>query len=54
MINILFLADDIVLEQKEIQKKKKKIIFKEILGKQLAKISYSDYRYVEKLKSHLV
>ena len=54
MINTLFLADDIVLEQKEEMKEnqieKENTIFKEILGQQQAKISYSNYKYVENIK----
>ena len=54
MINTLFLADDLVLEQKEEMKEnqieKENTIFKEILGQQQAKISYSNYKYVENIK----
>ena len=35
---------------KENQIEKEIIIFKEILGKQQAKISYSNYKYVENIK----
>ena len=54
MINTLFLADDLVLKQKEEMKEnqieKENTIFKEILGQQQAKISYSNYKYVENIK----
>ena len=54
MINTLFLADDLVPEQKEKMKEnqieKENSIFKEILGQQQAKISYSNYKYVENIK----
>ena len=41
MINALFVADHSITKQIE---------FKEILGKQQAKISYSNYKYVENIK----
>ena len=41
MINALFVADHSIPKQIE---------FKEILGKQQAKISYSNYKYVENIK----
>ena len=44
MINTLFVADYSIPKQKENN------IFKEILGKQQAKISYSNYKYVENIK----
>ena len=54
MINTLFLADDLVPEQKkkmkENQIEKENTIFKEILGQRQAKISYSNYKYVENIK----
>ena len=52
IINILFLADDIVPQQNQIEenhKEKESIIFKKLLGQQPVKITYSDYRYVEKI-----
>ena len=54
MINALFVADDSIPNQKEKIKEnqieKENTIFKEILGKQQAKISYSNYKYVENIK----
>ena len=50
MINTLFLTDDISPQKKEIQVEKDIIILQDILGKKQAKISYSNYNYVEKIK----
>ena len=52
IINILFLADEIVPQQDEItenHKEKESIVFKRLLGQQLAKINYSNYRNLEKI-----
>ena len=54
LINILFLADGPIPNQNKVIKEKQiereNTIFKEILGKQQAKISYSNYNYVENIK----
>ncbi len=54
MINALFLADDLTPDQiekiKENQIEKKSTIFKEILGQRQAKISYSNYKYLDNIK----
>ena len=54
MINALFVADYFIPKQKEKikenQTENENTIFKEILGKQQAKISYSNYKYVENIK----
>ena len=54
MINALFLADDPAPDQKEKIKEnqieKESTIFKEILGQRQAKISYSNYNYLENIK----
>ena len=50
MINTLFLTDDISPQKKEIQVEKDIIILQDILGKKQAKISYSNYNYVENIK----
>ena len=54
MINTLFVADDSIPNQtekiKENQTEKENTIFKEILGELQAKISYSNYKYVENIK----
>tara|TARA_Y100001954_G_scaffold219074_1_gene252853 strand:- start:157 stop:864 length:708 start_codon:yes stop_codon:yes gene_type:complete len=54
MVNALFVADYSIAKQKEKirenQIEKENTFFKEILGKQQAKISYSNYRYVENIK----
>jgi len=53
MINALFVADYSIPNQKENIKEnqieKENTIFKKILGKQQAKISYSNYKYVENI-----
>ena len=54
LINTLFLADDPISNQNKVinekQIERENTIFKEILGKQQAKISYSNYKYVENIK----
>lgn len=54
MINALFLADDPAPDQKEKIKEnqieKESTIFKEILGQRQAKISYSNYNYLDNIK----
>ena len=54
MINALFLADDLTPDQKEKIKEnqieKESTIFKEILGQRQAKISYSNYKYLDNIK----
>ena len=54
LINTLFLADGPITNQNKVIKEKQiereNTIFKEILGKQQAKISYSNYNYVENIK----
>lgn len=54
MINALFLADDPAPDQKEKIKEnqieKESTIFKEILGQRQAKISYSNYKYLDNIK----
>ena len=54
MINALFVAEYSNPKQKEKIKEnqieKENTIFKEILGKQQAKISYSNYKYIENIK----
>ena len=54
LINTLFLADGPIPNQNKVIKEKQiereNTIFKEILGKQQAKISYSNYKYVENIK----
>ncbi len=54
LINTLFLADGPIPNQNKVIKEKQiereNTIFKEILGKQQAKISYSNYNYVENIK----
>ena len=50
MINTLFLIDDIVPHNKENQIEKDIIILQDVLGKKQAKISYSNYNYVENIK----
>ena len=53
MINALFVADYSIPNQKEKIKEKQiekeNTMFKEILGKQQAKISYTNYKYVENI-----
>ena len=51
MINTLFVADDSIPKRRDEKNQiEKKYHFKEILGKQQAKISYSNYKYVENIK----
>jgi len=55
LINTLFAVDEITSRKKEKIKEyqpntgKKNIVYKKIFGQQLAKISYSNYKYVEKI-----
>ena len=54
IINTLFLVEEIIPQQKqktkEDQIEKENNIFKEIFGQRQAKISYSNYKYVENIK----